>query len=210
MIRLLWLLILALVPAGCGSLPPLVPAGDVPALPAFFVQGRWQLVHAIEATYPDGRHGLLVGVTILSSAERAVDCTLMTVEGFVLLQASDAGRQEIRRAVPPFDRPGFAAGLLADVRLILLAPAGTPAAGRTVDGRPAWRYRDAGGQVTDIVAETDGWRLERLDARGRRQRGVTARAAAGDPAAAHITLQAYGPAGYRLDLNLISATRLGP
>jgi hypothetical protein len=208
--RLLCLLsaLLALGPAGCGSLPALVPANDPAACPAIFLEGRWQMVHAIEAAYPDGTHGLLVGVTVFSSQDRVLDCILMTAEGFVLFEAADAGRVQVRRAVPPFDRPGFAAGLLADVRLVLLAPKGTPTAGRTADGQTVCRYRSAGGGTTDIAAEPEGWRLTCFDANGRRKRTAIMQAPAAGGAPERITLQAHGPAAYRLSLNLISATRL--
>jgi hypothetical protein len=211
-IRLAWLLTAALtmVAAGCGGLPPLVATGDEVACQAVFLSGRWQTVHTIEAVYPDGTRGLLVGVTVLSSPERSLDCTLMTVEGFVLFAAADDGTVQVRRAVPPFDRPGFAAGLLADVRLVLLAPKGAPEAGRTTDGMSVCRYRAADGRTTDIIQEIGGWRLERFDAAGRRQRTVKAHATGGSASPERITLQAHGPGAYQLTLNLISATRLSP
>ncbi len=207
MIRRLWLLALCLAagPYGCANLPALAPAGDASFCPAIFLQGRWQVVHAIEATYPNASRGLLVGVTQLSSSEQTLDCTLMTVEGLVLFEALDAGNLEIRRALPPFDRPGFAAGLLADVRLVLLAPAGEATSGRTSDGRTVCRY--AGRQITDISADPGGWRLERFDAAGRLRRTAILRTSTGS-LPQHITLQAHGPAGYRLNLKLISALRL--
>ena len=209
MTRHLWLLALLLAagPYGCAGPPVLVPAGDASFCPAIFLQGRWQVVHAIEATYPDASRGLLVGVTQLSSSNRTLDCTLMTVEGFVLFQASDAGNLEIRRALPPFDRPGFAAGLLADVRLVLLAPAGGATSGRTADGRAVCRYACAGDQTTDIAAEPGGWRLERFDAAGRLRRTAILRTSTGN-LPQHISLQAHGAAGYRLNLKLISAACL--
>jgi len=209
-IRLGWLLALILFLSGCGGLPALIPSGDQRPCPAVFLSGRWQTVHTIEAVYPDGTCGLLVGVTVLSSLERSLDCTLMTVEGFVLFAATDAGAVEVRRAVPPFDRPGFAAGLLADVRLVLLAPEGAPTAGQTADGRFVWRYRAADGRTTDIGKEIDGWRLERFDAAGRLLRTATARASGDNALPDRIILQSRGPGAYRLTLNLISASPQAP
>ncbi len=200
----LLVLLLAAGPAGCAHLPCLGPAGEAPECRTIFLQGRWQVAHAIEAVYPDGSRGLLVGVTVLSSVDRTLDCTLMTVEGFVLLDASEAGAVTIRRAVPPFDRPGFAAGLLADVRLALLAPPGTPRIGRDRQGRPVCRYPGPDGRTTDLLPGAQGWRLEQYDERGRRRRTVALEPVAGGPPG-RIRLQAHGPAGYRLDLRLLSA-----
>ena len=70
----------------------------------------------------DGPVSTVIGVTSLAGDE--ISCALMTVEGLTLFAAvfKTGAEPEVRRAVPPFDRPGFARGLMADVRTIFVQP----------------------------------------------------------------------------------------
>lgn len=122
------LLAFIFVTAACSRLPELKPAaGDFKAgapqkCRAIFPQGKWQITHAIEAAYPGGGETLLMGVTVIDASPRTIAAALMTVEGVVLLQASLDKTLTVQRALPPFDREGFAAGLLADIRLMFMEP----------------------------------------------------------------------------------------
>ncbi len=209
MIRLAWLPLI-LVLAGCGGLPDLLPTADRAACATVSDPQPRELVHSIEAVYPDGTRGLLVGATAVFPRQRRLECTLMTVEGFVLFAATDAETVTVHRALPPFDRPGFAAGLLADVRLMLLEPEGVPAAGRSADGRTVCRYRAADGRTTDVIHTADGRRIEHFDPRGRLRRTVTISETADASRPERITLQAHGPGAYRLTLNRIAAASPAP
>jgi hypothetical protein len=177
---------------------------------AVFPGGRWQFTHAIEAALPGGQEALLMGVTVVDAVARTVDCALMTVEGFVIFQARAGETRQVRRAMPPFDREGFAAGMLADIQLIFLEPAGRPGrAGLPVKpaAGPVCRYTVSTGGTIDVrPGPGPAWQIEQYTPGGRLSRTVAARPAgglAGFPG--RLRLEAAGPAGYTLNLKLIDA-----
>jgi len=55
------------------------------ALP--FVKNKWQLVHSIKATLPDGKRETLIGTIIVSPDEKTIHSVLTTIEGIVLIEA---------------------------------------------------------------------------------------------------------------------------
>jgi hypothetical protein len=212
-------------------LPPLVHApGATEALhqcAAVFPHGRWQLVHALAFRMADGTQGNALGVLVLSKQE--IKCALMTVEGLTLFEARSSGEGdelEVTRALPPFDKREFAVGLMEDVRTLFQPPPGTGRYGTLADGTPVCRY-PYGQTVTDILPQEDGcWRMHtyseqtslRTDgcqpADPRREQLLTRTVSAQScsPVAATImphslTLIATGPAGYTLNMRLISAER---
>ncbi|PID73909.1 MAG: hypothetical protein CSB33_01320 [Desulfobacterales bacterium] len=165
-----------------------------------------RLVHSIEARLPGGGGTVLMGVTQADCAAGVIRSVLLTLEGMVLFDGETgpavynemAGKKDIRihRALPPFDSPGLAAGLLSDAALIACPPHRPPdAVGSGDQGRHICRFRKS--RVTlDLIPEADGWTLrEYADGRLRR----TLRSAAG------ITELVARDAGYALDLDLISA-----
>ncbi|MCP3951472.1 MAG: hypothetical protein GY697_04545 [Desulfobacterales bacterium] len=218
--RLCILLMVACLIAGCSGLPELKPglAGSLEITPEVcrivFPQGKWQFTHAIEAASPGGGEKLLVGVTVVDSSQQIVDCALMTVEGFVLFQAHMGKTLRVERAVPPFDREGFAAGIMADVRLMFLEPprehmqtgwSGEPSA---LGSQRVCRYTRKAGMTTDVRPGT-GWQINRYTSRGNLTRTVTAEPAGGKAGfPGRLRLQAAGPAGYTLEMKLVDAVRV--
>jgi hypothetical protein len=226
--RLLLCLTMALLVASCAGnnqlLPKLAPTSDGTGLEqrcaALFPRRSWQLVHTIAFRMADGASGNAIGVLILNDQE--IRCALMTVEGLTLFEARSSGLEEVEvlRALPPFDHREFAAGLMRDVRTLFLPPLGTSQFGSLDDGSPLCRYT-SGNTVTDILPQSDGcWRMhtysEQTSPRSAHQeqhRTRTIEARFCNPVGAMVlphalTLIAAGPAGYTLNLRLISAEPL--
>jgi len=211
-----------LLTAACSRLPELKPvSGDYNSAVtekcrAVFPQGKWQLTHAIEAAYPGGGDKLLMGVTVVDASRRKIDAALMTIEGMVLLQASQGKSLRVMRGLPPFDREGFAAGLLADVRLIFIAPdtsavqAGTIWAPGGTGAQAGCRYHGDTGMITDILPENvNDWQIVHYHPRGTLSRTVVARPAGGQAGfPGQMRLTAPGPSGYTLKLKLIDAVQV--
>lgn len=196
------------------------------ACAACFPKGRWQFVHALGFDMAGGFSGNALGVVALNGDD--IKVVLMTVEGLNLFEAGSASRDnlEVSRAVPPFDKPGFAQGLMRDVRSIFQRPAGALATGTLPGDLPACRY-EGEGEISDLVVQTDGcWRLETYQpqvaalsedetvpppARPVLTRRITTAScqAAGKTIIPQILeLTAPGPEGYSLTMRLISAERL--
>ena len=177
-----------------------------------FLSGNWQLVHAIDFNR-GGRGGTsLIGVTTLTGP--TLHCLLMTVEGLVLFEAElDREQLTIQRAIPPFDKPEFARGLMGDVQTIFIEPAGQqPVTGRLAGGESVCRYRADNGQITDIItAATGGLQIHVYDAGLKRSRTVVAGAhlaMAGEMIPETLELRATGLNEYTLTMTLISADKL--
>ena len=170
-----------------------------------FPQGKWQLAHAIRATLPNGGKAQLLGVTEISSDPEQIHAVMMTIEGLVLFDGLEDGRLTMKRGVAPFDSRAFAKGLMEDIRLIFIKPAGNPIVGLTEDGFPVCRYRVSDKAMVDVMVGSHG-RLEILKYENERLiRRVTRES---NPLPEKITLTAYGPARYGLNLRLISAEQI--
>lgn len=205
--------------AACTRFPKIepMPSAEALAAPALcrtpFVQTPWQFVHALSADMPGGsRTGRLIGVTVVDPGPRTLQAALMTVEGLVLFAAQWNGNLAVSRALPPFDSPLFAKGLMADIRLLFLPPEGPPSAiGREDGGLPSCRYMEDDGTAVDVlVAAGQAWEMRRYGPDGRPERTVKARELTSDerggvPIATYIELTAHGSNGYHLTLNLISS-----
>jgi hypothetical protein len=203
----------------CASLPTIY-RGGCPAAPERcadcttpFLHRKWELVHYIEAALPGNRQGFLTGVTVISPATRRIECAMMTLEGFVLFSARYDRELIVDRAVSPFDKREFAEGIMEDIRLIFLQPEGPfVRSGLLADGSPSCRYENPGGGFTDVILFPDGsWEIRRYGKNLRLTRTVRASCpeAAGPTALqalpASLELEAYGPLGYGLSMNLVSA-----
>jgi hypothetical protein len=175
-----------------------------------FLEGRWQLVHTIQAHLPGGRQTTLTGAVVLSTADRSVHCVLMTLEGVVLFDALDQdGHLTVSRALGPFANDHFAEGLVADIRFMFLAPdGGMAAAGHFGDGDAGCRYPAAGDRTLDLIVRPGGWQLRQYDPSGRLRRTLTADGAEAGAPAPHMTLEAAGSPGYRLSMTLVDAVPL--
>ncbi|EFK07741.1 conserved hypothetical protein [delta proteobacterium NaphS2] len=194
----------------CASLPRMKAIGNAEVSKAVsfcsdaFPQGKWQLTHAIMATLPNGGEAQLLGITEISSDPEQIHAVMMTIEGLVLFDGLEDGRLTIKRGVAPFDSRTFAKGLMEDIRLIFIKPAGKPIVGLTEDGFPVCRYRVLDNIVVDVVGSHG--RLEILKYENERLiRRVTRES---NPLPEKITLTAYGPAPYGLNLRLISAEQI--
>lgn len=192
-----------------------------------FPQGRWQFVHAIDFRMADGSGGNALGVVVLDGDQ--IQTALMTVEGLTLFEASSSGDENIQvtRAIAPFDRPGFAAGLMQDVRTLFRPPTGKARYGSLANGSRVCRY-EADPATTDITPSRDGcWQLStyshlqqtRFDGcllteihhERPRTRTITASSCQSKGGAAipqTLVLAVPGPTGYTLTMRLISAEPL--
>lgn len=207
--------LLALLIAACARPPGLIPAGpgmDPPgacAVPLFVTRPQ-RLVHAIEAEFSSGRGGVFMGVTVADPGGRHLQAALLTLEGLVLFEARSDGVLQVRRHLPPFDRPGFAQGLFQDLELLyFLPPEGPALRGRLADGAAACRYTAGDGSIVDLVHPAGGgWEIRRYDTRGRLTRRARPCQPAGDGPPDCVRLEALGPAEYRLTLRLLESEAL--
>lgn len=180
-----------------------------------FLQGSWQLVHAIEFNRFGGG-GSLIGVTTLAGS--TLHCLLMTVEGLVLFEAElDQEELVTRRAIAPFDNPEFARGLMDDVQTIFLPPpVQQPLTGRLAGGDVVCRYHPDNdtdhGQITDIIVTgDDGFQIHVYGPDRRRTRTIVAGARISKAAGMvpeTLELTASGLSTYTLTMTLISADQL--
>lgn len=214
------LLLMALLASvtGCAQLPKIQPDSDLLPVPARydcqnpFPHGRWQLYHIIEATVPGGQKRALTGVSVISSKDRSIRWALMTVEGFVLFSGRYDGTLSIDRAIAPFDRPGFAQGLMNDLMLLFLAPRAPRATtGYLKNGGYVCRYGSPE-KTTDIVLEDDGtWSIRQYTSNHRLSHTVMADEitdVADTAFATHLVLKNHGALGYQLELRLVEAIPL--
>jgi hypothetical protein len=218
MTRLLATIVLMFWVAACARLPVIRPPAPGRVIPSYrscrdlFPQGRWQLHHAIEATVPGGGKTLLTGVTVLCARQRSIESALMTVEGFVLFSGRFDGALTVRRAVAPFDRPGFAQGLMDDLRLMFFVPQGPLC--MTGEGLPRHRICRycRPDRTTDIIVTPQNIRhIQHYTSRNRLDRSIEAgdiEVVAGTPFARRMTLEDHGLLGYRLVLELLEAVPL--
>jgi hypothetical protein len=183
-----------------------------------FPNGKWQFVHSIETTMPGGQKGLVMGVTVISSRDKTVQCAIMTIEGMVVFDARYDQRLVIQRAVPPFDSEGFAEGLIRDIQLIFFMPQGLLVeTGKDKDGASICRYRKPDGRIVDLMIHGDrSWQIRQYSRQLRLIRTVTAFFSKKNPAAeqaaipVRLELTAHGLAGYNLIMDLVEAVSLGP
>lgn len=214
------LLLLLVLPWGCARLPQILPANlPLKAIPPecdcdrIFPQGEWQLLHAMEATAPGGRKQTILGLSQISSKKQTIHCVVMTLEGMVLFEADYDGTIDVRRAVPPFDKPGIAEGIIEDLRLIFFSPDRPKTETGTITKQErVCRYPLPGGGAQDIEIGNDHrWTIHKYNRRNRVVRTVRTESAPDESVPGmpeRITLEAHGLAGYRLNLSLIEANSM--
>ncbi len=177
-----------------------------------FPLGKWQVLHSIKAELPGGAHFTAMGVTVFSSGLRTHRSVIMTFEGFVVFDAEYDGRLIVHRALPPFDSPHLADGLMEDIRLIFFKPSGqVVAAGKVNGGATVCRHETPDGGRIDIARTRAGqWELRRYDSEGLLARTVRPLAAPGEGERfpGTVVLTAYGEQGYKLTLTLVEAVRV--
>jgi hypothetical protein len=220
--RILPLLFILALSASCARLPKIVPdtcsapGASMAPYTAVFPSGRWQLTHTIDAIVMGKKRSGLVGVSVLSSSDRTLQCALMTVEGFVLFAGRYNGRLTVERALPPFDRPGFAKGLIDDLIFLFFKPDGPiQKTGVLPDGASVSRFGSSDGEAIDVILRDDhAWAVQKYSLRHKLERSIEATDVAsvgsgdGIAFARHLTLQRHGFMGYQLDLRLVEAVPL--
>ncbi len=212
------LFLVLMLPVACAQLPAIQPdRGSLPFSDAtcdhVFPRGDWQFLHAIEATPPTGSKQTLLGLSQLSSTLKAGNFVIMTLEGMVLFEAHVEGTIHINRAIPPFDKPGMAKGIIDDLRLIFFRPDPSPSITGTGDnGYRVCRFTLPEGGAQDIeIRNNADWTVRRYNRNNRIDRTVRAIPARGRSVYGipnQIILDAPGPVGYRLRITLIEAEPL--
>ncbi|MDR3088500.1 MAG: hypothetical protein LBU39_01610 [Desulfobulbaceae bacterium] len=184
----------------------LLSTGDCAIGQTVFPQGNWQFVHEIVFRSESGAAGRFIGVVSRQNGE--LRCALTTLEGLTIFAARAWPGQAARveRALPPLDKPSFAAGLLADLRLLFNQPDGAPRCGWRA-GERVYRWRDHN-VITDVSVGQDNCWTIRAYLNGRQTREARAEdcATADRISPGRISLQATtDAAAYQLDMRLISA-----
>lgn len=218
-----FLLIFALImAAGCAHLPAIVPDDRPVADPArdifsrIYPSGDWQFSHTIKAMVPGGKTIEMVGVSVLSSADNSIRCVLMTLEGLVLFSGLFDGKLAVEKAVSPFDRAGFAEGLIGDLSFLFFPPEDPMENyGRLPEGARVVRFCSEGKITTDLVLREDQtWAIYEYSPGSKLTRSIEARditPIGGDGksmAPENIMLKRPGLLGYRLDMRLAEAIQL--
>ena len=207
----------------CAELPKIrtaaapLPGGYADLCDRPFVKDRWQFVHSVKAVLPDGSYQSMIGTTIVSPREDRIQCVLLSIEGIVLLDAVSDQKVTVNRAVPPFDDPEMIQGMIRDVRLLFLKPAGRLAELGIGDSQAAvCRYRDENDNTVDVVIRPEGdWEIRTYTPSNRKERLVRSffpenhtvdGAIISVPE--RLELTAHGLVGYKLTLDLIEAVPL--
>jgi hypothetical protein len=204
---------LLLVGVACAHLPELTPfAEDGKAVAekcrSAFPHQPWRATHTIFATLPFGAHGALVGVTAVDPG--GLRAVLLSPEGISLFDGLQNNRNpldpklRVDRAVPPFDRPAFAAGLMADVGHAFLPPAGEPTVvGRDRSGATVCRWIPERGDSTDVQLGPDGPRAIRTFNRTRLSREISLLGTPTQGLFPLVILSVPGTGGYGLEMRLV-------
>ena len=171
-------------------------------------------MHSIRAEMPGGMNFVMMGLTVISSRLRTTRSVIMTLEGFVVFDGEYDQQLIVHRALPPFDSPHFAGGLMDDIRLIFLEPDGPVIGfGEVANGSIVCRHATPDGETVDIGLQRDGaWELRRYSPAQRLTRAVRvlpgARNNAGFPE--RLELAAYGDQTYKLVMTLVEAVQIEP
>ena len=211
-------LLLAVLAAGACASPqarPLDP-GAMPAAAARcrmpFLEMPHRLVHAMEADLPDGGRVAGIGVLLADPRKRIFRSILMTLEGWVLFDIEKGETLTVRRAVPPFDSPGFARRMEEDIALAFFPPIEAPSViGRGEDGTLTCRFGGADRMGVDVLVRGDGVTevLRYGDGGGLRKRAVIS-SFNRDGLAERIELRSGAWPFYTLRLRLIEGEAIPP
>jgi hypothetical protein len=167
-------LILLLGTVSCTGLPKLDPVNSskIPEIHKrcsdVFLEGKWQFIHLIEFTMPGNKKSFVMGITVISPEERKIKSVIMTIEGFVLLDAYYDQKVVINRGIPPFDSIDFARSMMDDIKLMFFKPeAGLIDSGMSGDGSHICRYKNAAGSVIDVITNSGcDWEIRKYNQGG--------------------------------------------
>jgi len=201
-----------LLAASCAHLPLLAPIDANQAQTAAercrqaFPAQPWRATHTIFAALPFGMHSQLIGVTAVGA--EGLHSILLSPEGLSLFdgvqRSGKNGGLVVHRAVPPFDRPDFAASLMADVGNAFLSPAGPPAAiGTYKTGETVCRWSPPDGETTDVELGTDGPRAIRTYRAVHATREILLVGAPTGGFYPLVVLRVPGSGGYELEMRLV-------
>ncbi|MEA3438315.1 MAG: hypothetical protein U9R43_17760 [Thermodesulfobacteriota bacterium] len=169
-----FLLILLLGTVSCTGLPKLDPVNPsiIPEIHKrcsdVFPEGKWRFVHLIEFTRPGNKKSFVIGITIISPEERKIESVIMTIEGFVFLDAYYDQKVVINRGIPPFDSIDFARGMMDDIKLMFFKPEGSLIeSGISGDGSHVCRYKNNAGSVIDVITNSGcDWEIRQYNLSG--------------------------------------------
>ena len=199
------LLFLGCVPMTKTTLGPGSPE-DLTACTNIFPVGPWESVHKIEAVITGGVSSSLLGVTRGDPDKRRLHNLLLTPEGFILFEGllGEDG-MAIQKAVPPFDSPVFAGGLMEDVKTLFLPPPGKPERwGRTADGTRICVWEGPDGFRMEVRGSKDQDRQILLrDNLGEVIKEVSLKGPFVNGLASHMELRASKPVPYKLKMTLL-------
>lgn len=177
-----------------------------------FLKTTHRLVHALEADLPDGKKGAGIGVLLADPRKRTFRSLLMTVEGWVLFDIEKGETLTVRKAIPPFDSPGFARRMEEDIALAFFPPGAAPLAlGQGEDGATVCRFGSADGKGVDVLDRGGGAMEVRLYGEGQDLRKrVVIPSFNGDGLAERIEIRSSGWPSYTLHLRLIEGEAISP
>jgi len=216
-------LILLLGTVSCAGLPKLDPVipSVIPEIQKrcsdVFLEGKWRFVHLIEFTMPGNKKSFVMGITVISPEERKIESVIMTIEGFVLLDAYYDQKVVINRGVPPFDSIDFARGMMDDIKLMFFKPEGRLIeSGMTGDGSHTCRYKNDAGRVIDVITNSRWeWEIRKYNPGGNLIKTVKADHCEKMPGSpnkisfpSRIRLASFGINRYALAFELKEAKRL--
>ena len=177
-----FLVILLLGTVSCTGLPKLDPVNPsiMPEIHKrcadVFLEGKWRFVHLIEFTMPGNKKSFLMGITVISPEERKIESVIMTIEGFVFLDAYYDQKVVINRGIPPFDSIDFATGMMDDIKLMFFKPEGNFLEVSVFeDGSNVCRYKNSDGSVIDVITKSGcNWEIRKYDPSGAQTKTVKA------------------------------------
>lgn len=181
---------------------------DLQGCLSIFPPGTWESVHKIEALFRGGNSFTILGVTKGDPSERRLHSLLLTPEGFTLFDGElREGEIVVQKAVPPFDSPAFAKGMLEDVAFLFFSPSGGPASwGKAADGTRVCRWVGSEGFQTEIgETPTQGWQILLRDDQGQEAKKVSLKGPIAQGLAAHMELRVLRPVSYTLKMTLIQS-----
>ncbi len=165
---------------------------------------------------PSGKKSFVMGLVVVSAADKSIRCVVMTIEGLVVFDAQYDHRLVIKRGIAPFDSEGFTKGLIKDIQLIFFKPPGPSIdSGLLINGSFICRYQNHDNRIVDIIIHGDHfWEIKQYTHDFRHDRTVRCYVTKktgpmGQPEIPdRIELTAHGPKGYRLVMNLVEAVPL--
>lgn len=151
-----------------------------------------------------------VGLLVADPRTRRFRTVIMTLEGWVLFDATAGETLVVNRSVPPFDGRAFAEALAEDIALAVFPPEGDPVAlGRERDGVAVCRFARPDGAHVDVLRTAGNAAEVRLygTGQGLRKR-VKIEAWGGSGPAGAIEIESRAWPSYTLRLRLLEQERL--